>query len=348
VTPRTRSTSILAALVLAVALALAGCAADDTADGDDASDTSTGQTAGPTTTVPSPTLADQPYAGPQSSPAQVLDLWLPTSAAQSADPTGTAPSTTDATATPVPLVVFIHGGGWVEGDKDQVRSKLPHLLAAGFAVASIDYRLSEEAPFPAAPQDAKAAIRWLRANSPDLGIDPTRIAAWGESAGANLAALLGVTSDQQTLFDDPDLGNAATSAAVQAVVDWFGPTDLLQMRAQAANDDVCADPYDHDADDSYESRWLGEPLQSDIEVAELADPLTYIPTATSIPPFSIAHGDDDCVVDVEQSRLLVGALQEAGQQPQVTILPGAGHMDGRFDAEVLDPTIAWLQQVLGP
>ena len=124
------------------------------------------------------------------------------------------------------------------------------------------------------------------------------------------------------------------------------PPTCWRCARQAANDGVCADPYDHDAADSYESRWLGEPLQTDIEVAELADPITYIPTATVLPPFSIAHGDDDCVVDVGQSQLLIGALEDAGQEPQVTILPGATHMDARFDAEVLGPTITWLQQVL--
>ena len=170
---------------------------------------------------------------------------------------------------------------------------------------------------------------------------------WGESAGANLAALVGVTGDQPTLFDDPTLGNADTSSAAQAVVDWFGPVDLLGLQTQATNDAVCADPYEHDAGDSYESRWLGDSLQSDVAVADEADPITYIPTATVLPPFSIAHGDDDCVVDVGQSMLLAGALEESGQLPQVTVLPGAGHMDARFDAEVMGPTIVWLLQVLG-
>ena len=330
--PRTRTAPVaafVAAVALALAFALAGCGGDGSADAGPADET-TDTTGEPARRDLAPVLADQPYAGPASTPAQVLDLWMPENAAE-----------------PVPLVVFVHGGGWVEGDKDQVRSKLPDLLAAGFAVASIDYRFSQEAPFPAAPRDAKAAIRWLRANAAAHGLDPARIAAWGESAGANLAALLGTTGDQPTIFDDPALGNADTSSAVQAVVDWFGPTDLLAMRRQALDDGVCPDPYDHDATDSYESRWLGEPLQTDIELAELADPITYIPTATVLPPFSIAHGDDDCVVDIGQSELLIGALEEAGQTPQVTILPGATHMDARFDAEVLDPTIAWLRQVLG-
>jgi acetyl esterase/lipase len=321
----TRLSRIVSWLVVpALALGAVACGASGAAGGDAASSSTS-------TTVPTATLTDQPYAGPSSSASQVLDLWVP-----------------DGTSAPSPLVVFIHGGGWVEGDRGAVASKRGDLLDAGFAVASIDYRLSDEARFPAAVQDAKAAVRWLRANAVELGVDPDRFASWGESAGGHLAAMVGVTGDQPTLFDDPTLADADTSSAVQAVVDWFGPVDLLQMQAQARNDGVCADPYDHDADDSFESKWLGRSLQDDVEVAELADPITYIPTAGVLPPFSIAHGDDDCIVDVDQSRLLAGALEAAGRRPQLLVLRGASHMDARFDAEVLDPTIDWLRQVLGP
>jgi acetyl esterase/lipase len=143
------------------------------------------------------------------------------------------------------------------------------------------------------------------------------------------------------------VGHPDTSSAVQAVVDWFGPVDLLQMQAMERDDTPCDDPYDHDAGDSYESRWLCISLQYDVDTAELADPITWIPTAGVLPPFAIAHGDADCVVDIGQSRLLVAALDEAGDPPQVTTLTGGTHMDARFDREVLDPTIAWLEQVLG-
>jgi acetyl esterase/lipase len=323
VSPRNgaRTVAVLAALLGALALAIGGCGT-----GAEGSASGTGTTVAAT---PMPTLADQPYTDSPTA-TQVLDLWVPGDA-----------------AAPVPLVVFVHGGGWVEGDKSQVASKLPHLLEQGFAVASIGYRLASEAVFPAAVQDAKAAVRWLRANAATHGIDPDGIAAWGESAGGHLAALLGVTGDQPTAFDDPALGNPDTSSAVQAVVDWFGPADLLALQEQAVDDGACPDPYDHDAGDSYESRWLGASLEGDVAMAELADPVTYIPTATRLPPFSIAHGDRDCVVDIGQSRLLAGALEEAGQHPQVLVLTGAGHMDPRFDAEVLDPTIAWLHLQLG-
>ncbi len=315
-TSRSRTRSVLMALVLA--LAAVACS----------SEASEGDGADGTTSDPTSVLTDQRYTA-DGSPAQVLDLWVPT------DGDG-----------PFPLVVFIHGGGWVEGDKQNVDSKRRPLLDAGFAVASIDYRFSDEARFPAAVQDAKAAIRWLRAGASRFDVDPDRIAVWGESAGAHLATMLGVTGDQATLFDDPALGEPDTSSAVQAVVDWFGPVDLLQMQQQERDDAVCPDPYDHDADDSFESKWLGAPLQGDIDVAELADPITWIPSATVLPPFSIAHGDDDCVVDVGQSRLLAEALVQDGQHPQLQILPGASHSDARFDAELMDDTITWLGQAM--
>ena len=328
---RTRTTTRLAALLVALGLALLGCGSDaepatepDTTEPRGADDTAPN---GP----PPPALSGQPYTTP-ASPSQVLDLWLPE---------------TTSTDEAVPLVVFIHGGGWVEGDRSQAASKVPTLLDRGYAVASLDYRLADEAVFPAAVQDAKAAVRWLRAHASEHGIDPDAIAVWGESAGGHLAAMVGVTGDQATIFDDPSLGEPDTSSAVQAVVDWFGPVDLLQMQQQELDHGVCDDPYDHDADDSYESKWLGESLQQDVDVAELADPIRWLPTAGALPPFSIAHGDRDCTVDIGQSLLLVTALELDGQHPQVITLSGAGHMDRRFDAEVLSPTIDWLDQVLG-
>ena len=325
--PRTHRPPVVALLAaLGLALALLGCSGAATDTADDTVDT----TSEPARRYLTPVLADQPYTTPATD-TQVLDLWVP------ADATG-----------PSPVVVFVHGGGWVEGDKGQVRSKLTALLDAGFAVASIDYRLAEEAIFPAAVRDAKAAVRWLRANADANGLDPDAIAIWGESAGGNMAALVGVTGDQATAFDDPALGNPDTSSAVQAVVDWFGPVDLLAMQQMERDDAVCADPYNHDAGDAYESRWLGIAMQYDIDVAERADPVTYIPTAGVLPPFSIAHGDADCVVDIGQSRLLVAALDEAGDPPQVTTLTGGTHMDARFDAEVLVPTVEWLRRVLAP
>jgi acetyl esterase/lipase len=132
---------------------------------------------------------------------------------------------------PVPLVVWIHGGAWAGGTKERCPA-LP-LLDGGFAVASVTYRFSQHAKFPAQIEDCKAAIRWLRAHAKELNFDPDRIGAWGSSAGGHLVALLGTTGDEK----DWDKGeNLDQSSKVQAVVDWFGPSNLLTMGAQSRPD----------------------------------------------------------------------------------------------------------------
>lgn len=280
------------------------------------------------TAAPAATYANLPYAS--TSASQVLDLWLPTNASAA-----------------TPLVIYIHGGAFKGGDKGMVGGKVQPLLDAGFAVASLNYRLSGEAVFPAGVQDVKAAVRWLRANAATYNLDPDRFAAWGESAGGHLVSIIGTTGDQTTLLDDPSLGNPDVSSAVQAVVDWFGPTDFLQMDAQAASGGGCTAPQVHDPADSPESAWVGGALQTVPEVVAQANPITYIATAKVLPAFSIAHGDADCNVPYQQSQILAAALTAAGADPELTILPGATHGDAQFDGTLLAPTIAWLGAVLG-
>jgi acetyl esterase/lipase len=132
----------------------------------------------------------------------------------------------------LPLIIRIHGGAFKSGDKSGEASSVPALQARGYAVASLNYRMSGEAKFPAGAQDVKAAVRWLRANAATYGIDPNRFAAWGGSAGSCFAGLLGVTGDQATLLDDFSLGHSNVSSAVQAVIDWFGPVDFGSMDNQ--------------------------------------------------------------------------------------------------------------------
>ena len=193
--------------------------------------------------VSAATHADLVYAN--ESPAQVLDLWLP-------------PDTTRAT----PLVVYVHGGAFKGGDKNMVGAKVQPLLDAGYAVASVNYRLSPEATFPAGAQDVKAAVRWLRANAGTYNLDADRFAAWGESAGGTLVSLLGTTGDQATVLDDPALGNVGVSSAVQAVVHWYGPTDFLQMDSMSASGGGCTSPEQHDPASSPESLWMGAAIQT--------------------------------------------------------------------------------------
>ena len=213
-----------------------------------------------------------------------------------------------------PLVVWIHGGAWRGGDKE--RPPALRLLRSGYAVASINYRLSQHATFPAQLEDCKAAIRWLRAHADQYGYNADRIGVWGASAGGHLVALLGTTSDVKE-FDIGENGNE--SSAVQAVVDFFGPTDFLKINAQAG----AGSRLDHDAADSPESRLIGGPVLDNPEKAKRANPITYI--SADDPPFLIMHGEEDNTVPIGQSELLVTALEKAGVESALHRIPNAGH-----------------------
>lgn len=270
-----------------------------------------------------------PYA--DASPSQTLDLYLP------AD-----------TSTPVPLVVLIHGGAFAMGDSGMEAGKAQTLVEQGYAVASLNYRLSGEALFPAGAQDVKAAVRFLRANADTYGIDPDRFAAWGSSAGGWLANMLGVTGDQSTVFDDPALGNADVSSAVQAVVSWFGPTNFATMDTQAAEVTACAGSAQvHDAATSPESAWLGSALPDVPDVTAQTDLASYLETATVVPPFYFAHGDADCNVPLGQSEELAEALVASGVTETVSVVAGAGHADPLIDEQETVPSIAFIDESLG-
>jgi acetyl esterase/lipase len=214
---------------------------------------------------------------------------------------------------PEPLVVWIHGGAWMSGNKSWMPPVL-HLLDNGFAMASIDYRLSQEALFPAQIEDCKAAIRWLRTNAARYNLNPDCVGAWGESAGGHLAALLG-TAGGVAAWDQQG-GNREYSSRVQAVCDWFGPSDLLQMGGMKSG-------LDHNAPDAPEALLIGGPVQENKERAKQVNPITYITPET--PPFLIMHGEQDDVVPVGQSELLHRALIEAGLDSTLMIIPGMGH-----------------------
>ncbi len=230
---------------------------------------------------------------PNGTERQKLDLYLP------------------ATGTNLPLIVWVHGGGWMEGSKENPPGL--HLLVHGFAMASINYRLSQDAIFPAQLVDCKAAIRWLRAHALEHGIDPNHIGVWGASAGGHLAALLGTTGGVKEFDQGENLG---VSSRVQAVCDWFGPTDLTQITNQPSD-------INHAAPDSPEARLLGGPIAQNTTKAQRANPIRYI--TKDDPPFLIMHGDKDTVVPLEQSQLLAEALQKAGVPVVFHVVPGGGH-----------------------
>lgn len=228
---------------------------------------------------------------------QKLDLFIP-------------PNATN----PVPVIIWVHGGAWKAGSKEN--SPATRFLRNGYAVASINYRLSQHAIFPAQIEDCKGAVRWLRAHAKEYNLDPDRFAAWGASAGGHLVALLGTTGNVKSF----DVGeNLDFSSRVQAVVDFFGPTDLTLMSKDAPPNG----PIDHDAADSPESLLIGGPIQANKEKAAKANPINYV--TRDAPPFLILHGDKDNLVPYQQSELLRDALQKAGVPATLNIIPGAGH-----------------------
>ena len=233
-----------------------------------------------------------------------------------------------------PVVVWIHGGGWQNGSKD--RTPAVALLAHGYAVASINYRLSSHAVFPAQIEDCKAAVRWLRAHAGEHGYDPNRIGVWGSSAGGHLVAMLGVTGDVKD-FDTGE--NLAVSSRVQAVVDFFGPTDLLMMDAQSTANSRMK----HNPPDSPESKLVGGAIQENPGKTRRASPLTYVSNGDT--PFLIVHGDQDPLVPVAQSEVFLAALKKAGVEADLYVVKGGGH-GGFQDPEVDGRVRAFLDRVL--
>jgi acetyl esterase/lipase len=235
-----------------------------------------------------------------------LDLWVP-----------------EAT-TPPPLVVWIHGGGWMMGDRRILPETLrpnqvfDELLARGLAVASIDYRHALEAVFPAQLQDAKAAIRWLRAFADDLGISTERIGVMGESAGGHLAALVGLTAHRADL--EGTHGVVGPSSAVDVVVDWYGPSDFTTMPRMQPPPHIAA---------KLEPAMLVPPedqLTRGLEGAALADvsPVTHV--TPDAPPFLLVHGTTDWLVPYAQSEQLHAALLAAGVDSRLEPVEGAEHI----------------------
>jgi acetyl esterase/lipase len=202
----------------------------------------------------------------------------------------------------LPLVVWIHGGGWRSGSKESCRPAL-ELLQYGYAVASISYRLTGIASFPAQIEDCKLAVRFLRGNAEHYGIDPERIGAWGSSAGGHLASMLG-TAGEVKEFDRGDY--LEFSSKVEAVCNYYGPSSLNDMPAR-----------------QHLLHFIGGNGENIGERSAKASPLTYVGRNT--PPFFIVHGDRDNVVPVSQSQKLHGALLKAGVEAQIHIIKNAGH-----------------------
>jgi acetyl esterase/lipase len=230
---------------------------------------------------------------------------------------------------PLPLVVGIHGGGWQGGSKEQAPVQV--LAVEGYAAARINYRLIQHAAFPAQIEDCKAAIRWLRANAKTYNIDPDRIAVWGSSAGGHLAALLGTSAHVKQLEGNGD--NLDQSSRVQAVIDWFGPTDFLHVDGEFKYAQAAV------------AKLLGGPVSERKELAALASPVTHVTKESA--PFLILHGDKDPVVPFDQSEILAAALQRAGVEVTLKKVEGGAHGGRDFNsAENVKLTAAFLQKHL--
>lgn len=273
-----------------------------------------------------PTYKDLAYATVSS--AQKLDLYLPT--------TGSGPFL---------LVIMVHGGGFMFGDKADGGglTGVDALLEAGYAVASINYRLSGEAKYPAQIHDVKAAVRFLRANATQYNLNPDKFGAWGASAGGNLVSLLGTTCGVAEL-EGAELGNAEQSSCVQAVVDWFGPIGFLKMQEQLTAAGCSANT---DSADSPESRLMGAPIQTIPEKVALTNPMNYITPDDA--PFFIENGTADCNIPPVQNKNLADALSAVIGADKVTYvsLEGAGHGGSQFEtAENLAQVIAFLDKYL--
>ena len=247
---------------------------------------------------------DLPYAGTDN-PRQRLDLYLP------ARPASTKP---------LPVIAFIHGGGWQGGDKrGGARMVAGFVLSGEYAAASIGYRLTDEATWPAQIHDCKAAIRWLRAHAATYGLDPNRIGVMGTSAGGHLVAMLGTSGDVADVEGSLG-GHCDQSSRVTCVVDQFGPTDFTVIGKA------------HDRPNGPLARLLGGPPGERRDASRAASPVTYV--SKDDPPFMCVHGTHDAVVPSSQSEVLDEALAAVGVECILLKIDGGGHGGFRNPAVV--------------
>ncbi|MFF1701447.1 alpha/beta hydrolase fold domain-containing protein [Streptomyces sp. NPDC058252] len=230
---------------------------------------------------------------------------------------------------PVAAVVWIHGGGWLEGDRRYPPPTVPvellhgFVLRAGLALVSIDYRHSLEAPFPAQLHDVKAAIRYVRRFASTLGIDGDRIGVWGESAGGHLAALAGLVGPAGSRGADLEGGEGTTeeSSSVHAVVDWYGVSELISLLSHT----LPAVP-GLDYPNPFTALLGGATGEELAARAAVASPVTHVTAGSPPPPFLLIHGTNDGLVPYSQSVTLAAALEEIGADVTLHPVPDADHI----------------------
>jgi acetyl esterase/lipase len=210
---------------------------------------------------------------------------------------------------PFPALVCIHGGAWRGGNRQQLGQTIEVLAGRGYVAVTVSYRLAPAATFPAQIEDCKAAVRWLRANAKKYKVDPERIGAMGYSAGAHLACLLGTTDKDDGL--EGSGGNPEQSSRVQAVVSFFGPTDLVNKDwSEAMEKDVLAP-------------LLGAPYADKPELYKRVSPIVYV--TKDDPPFLFFHGTEDKLVGIRHSRKLAAKLRDVGVSAKVVEMEGEAH-----------------------
>jgi acetyl esterase/lipase len=256
-------------------------------------------------------INDVAYAHANSK-ALLADLYLPQGTQQSP-----------------PVILWLHGGGWRLGDRRLGPDLTRYFAELGYAMVSIEYRLSTEALFPAQIQDVKTAIRWVRSVAAHYGMNSSRVALWGSSSGGHLAALAATSG--VGVFEGPGSDFSEHSSAVQAVVDGYGATDFLQMDAHRGPLEDSPNPEVTRSTEaertanagSFESQFLGAPINSVPELVARANPITYV--SGKEPPFLILHGTNDAAVPAHQSELLFEALSKKGSEATLYLVEGLGH-----------------------
>ncbi|KKB72891.1 MULTISPECIES: prolyl oligopeptidase family serine peptidase [Bacillus] len=236
-----------------------------------------------------------------------------------------------------PLMIYLQGSGWGWSKQDTFAfiPQLVQFAEQGYVVASVQYRGSGEAVFPAQLHDVKTAVRFLKANASRFNIDPGRVGVWGDSSGGHLALLLGLTEGIEE-FEGNEYRHV--SSKVHAVADWFGPTDLLSMSKYPSI-------FDHDSPDSPESKLIGGAVQENRERARKASPIHYV--HKDAPPILIMHGDQDDIVPYEQSVQMFHALKREGCDAVMYKINDAGH-SGFTQAHILDVVKSFFRKHLHP
>jgi acetyl esterase/lipase len=264
---------------------------------------------------------DIPYADTEN-PRQSLNLILPK----------------DRKKKILPALIYIHGGGWKNGNKNQGNVRLiPYVESGEYVGISIGYRLSGEAQWPAQIHDCKAAIRWVRGNAKNYGINPEKIGMFGTSAGGHLVAMLGTSKNVKEL--EGDLGNyKKMKSTVHCVVNFFGPSALLEMSKYPSR-------IDHDAANSPESELIGGALQENKKKAMDASPINYVTKDDC--PFIHVHGTDDQLVPYNQSVILHKKLLENGCDSRLITVKGGGHGGFRNDTIQKITEKFFAKQLLG-